>query len=429
MCSAGRRLVAFCGCIIGTCPPLFVLEFPFRVKQSVLVINSGSSSLKFAVFSADCQVIAEGLAERLHNQDALVKITYAGNKTSQAISASSGQAAPAHTEALDCIMAFLRENGLFDAICAVGHRVVHGAEYFSESVLVDDEVISKIEACSRLAPLHNPANILGIALLTKAMPGIPQVAVFDTAFHQTLPEYAYLYALPLSLYKEHGVRRYGFHGTSHRFVSEAAIEALGLAVDQNNIVTVHLGNGCSATAIKNSHSVDTSMGLTPAEGLVMGTRSGDVDPGVLGFLNDALGWSAEEINSVLNRKSGLLGLSELSNDMRTLLEAADAGDTKAATAIDVFCYRLAKYIGGLAVGLGQLDALVFTGGIGENAAVIRSKVLAQLALLNVSVDEQRNANHGRDAAGVISPEGTVPVLVIPTQEERMIAQDTLRLVF
>ncbi|MFT7561427.1 MAG: acetate kinase [Flavobacteriales bacterium] len=390
-----------------------------QTSPLTLVINSGSSSLKFIVFDAlKHSRLLEGTAERLGADGA--ELSWSNNKQSQRIDLEG----KAHSRALGDIFKALKALNLIDRISAVGHRVVHGAEFFKASVVIDADVIKKIEQCSKLAPLHNPANILGIELVMKALPSVPQVAVFDTAFHQTIPKHAYIYPLPYKLYREHSVRRYGFHGTSHRYVSEQAIKVLELTQDNNAIITLHLGNGCSATAVRNGQSVDTSMGLTPLEGLCMGTRSGDIDPGIPHFLCDQLGYSAADVNAMLNKHSGLLGISELSNDMRSLMEAAEAGNEQAELAIHIFCYRLAKTVGALAVSLGRVDAVVFTGGIGENSAAIRARVTEQLSLLGFNIDHEHNKNHGRKNNAKVSTIDSKPVLVIQTQEELMIAQET-----
>lgn len=385
----------------------------------VLVINSGSSSLKFSLFDmhTGTEVIA-GLAERLESAEAMLSWRNGGgDKHTLAI---------AHQDHEGALLAMYERLKPLGIPKAVGHRVVHGGEAFSASVLIDDAVIDGIEQCASLAPLHNPANVLGIKAMQNLYPQVPQVAVFDTAFHQTLAEQAYLYAIPMSYYREHSVRRYGFHGTSHRYVASQAVEQLGLDPDNHGIITAHLGNGCSATAVRNGHSVDTTMGMTPLEGLVMGTRSGDVDPGLHEHLADRLHMSLAEITAMLNRKSGLLGLSGVSNDMRTLTEAADRGNTDAQRAIDVFCFRLARQIGALAASLERLDALVFTGGIGENACSIRAQVLARLPLFGFHCDTELNQRHG-DERGVITRADSVPAVVIATREEWVIAHDAYQL--
>ena len=322
----------------------------------------------------------------------------------------------------------LQQRDLAHTVTAVGHRVVHGGEAFSASTRLDDTVLAAIAACSRLAPLHNPANLLGIRVAKECFPTVPHVAVFDTAFHQTMPEHAYLYAVPMALYRDHGVRRYGFHGTSHRFVAAEAAQLLGRDLGQTALITAHLGNGASVAAVLNGHSLDTSMGLTPLEGLVMGTRSGDVDPGLLQFIADTENKTLAQVTDLLNKQSGLLGLSELSNDCRELQTAADAGHTGARVALAVFCYRLARHIAALTVALPRLDALVFTGGIGENAVKIRATVLGHLAVLGFTVDDTANAKCVGGQAGVITASTSRTALVVNTNEELLIARDTAALV-
>ena len=390
----------------------------------VLVLNSGSSSVKYALVDpATGERPLSGQAEN--------------------IGASGGS----YHDALTRILGHLDDKGHVD-LAGAGHRVVHGGERFSDSVLVDDEVLDAIRSFSRLAPLHNPANLSGIEAVAQVRPGLPQVAVFDTAFHQTMPPAAYRYAVPQEWYTRHAVRRYGFHGTSYRFVSERAATLLGYPPAGRppagrpsaghpsagrpsaalSLVVAHLGNGCSAAAISGGRSVDTTMGLTPMEGLVMGTRSGDVDPGLLGYLAEQTGAGAADLTDVLDTRSGLLGLSGASNDMRTISEAAERGDERAGLALDVFVHRLAKAVAGLAASLGGLDALVFTAGIGENSVLVRSRVLARLGFLGLAEDPAANAAHGRTTGGRISLPGPVQALVVPTDEELMIARDTARLV-
>lgn len=371
-------------------------------QQHLLIINAGSSSLKLTLATLpDYTVIAAFLAERLET-DAPALNQKVPQSAHESLTPDAG-----HHEALEACLAHLREQELLTrAPDAVGHRVVHGGEHFTDSALVDDGVINAIETCSSLAPLHNPANLAGIRAMQTLYPDAPQVAVFDTAFHQTLPEAAYHYAIPLTLYRDHGVRRYGFHGTSHRWILEQAALRLDQAREQTSIISAHLGNGCSVTAVRDGQSVDTSMGLTPLEGLVMGTRSGDVDPGLFDFLLRR-GYTAEAIHDLLNRESGLLGLSGISHDMRTLTEAAEDGHERADLAVNVFCFRLARYIGAMMASLEKLDALVFTGGIGENSALVRQRTLAHLGIFGLT-------------------EKTV--MVIPTDEEQMIALDTQRLI-
>ena len=387
--------------------------------ECVIVINCGSSSLKFAVFSNAAEtVLLKGLAERLGSPEATLKIERDGETTSLALPSAT------HRSALQA--ASERMTGLEPR--AIGHRVVHGADLFSDSVLITGEVIEAVKRCSSLAPLHNPANLTGIKTAQELYPALPQVAVFDTAFHQTLPAHAFFYAIPYKYYQELKVRRYGFHGISHQYVALEAARQLGKNTDEVSLITLHLGNGCSACAIRNGRSVDTTMGLTPSEGLVMGTRSGDVDPALHQFLQDQTGMRLSEITRMLNSQSGLLGLSGLSNDMRTLEQAAAAGNARAKLAIEVFCYRLAKAISGCTAALDTLDAVIFTGGIGENSAAVRAKTAAYLKIIGIAIDEEKNTTHGLTDSGRIStPSSRIPCLVIPTDEERMIARETLRL--
>jgi len=393
-------------------------------QQYVLVLNCGSSSLKFAIIDAlSGNETLSGLAECLGLENASLKYKLNGSKHTVSL-ASNAQ----HAQAISVLVQLINDNQLSSQLIAVGHRVVHGGENFTGSVIINEDVISAITKVSALAPLHNPANLVGIAAAIEAFGSLPQIAVFDTAFHQTMPSKAYLYALPYSLYKEHSVRRYGFHGTSHYFVSGQAASVLQKPIENVNLISAHLGNGCSVTAIKGGKSVDTSMGITPLEGLVMGTRSGDVDPGLFSFLSN-LGYSAEKIDNLLNKKSGLLGLSELSNDCRTIEEAYEKQNPKAILALDVFCYRLAKYIASYTVPLGKLDAIVFTGGIGENSNLIREKVLNLLTIFGLSVDQDKNLAARFGQPGVITNNKNGPIaLVIPTNEEWVIAQDSAKLV-
>jgi len=391
----------------------------------ILVINSGSSSLKFAVFEPPrSEVLLSGLAERIGKENADLSMKLAdGHKWSKQLPIAN------HEQALQATLDLLAQYVPIASLTGIGHRVVHGGEHFKESVLITEQVVDRIRRCNHLAPLHNPANIAGIVALQEQLSELPQVAVFDTAFHQTLPPRAFTYALPYAFYQEHGIRRYGFHGTSHRFVTQQTARLLNKAVGEINLVTAHLGNGCSASAVVKGQSVDTTMGLTPLEGLVMGTRSGDVDPGILLYLHKTLSYSVEDINRLLNRKSGLLGISEISNDMRVLLKEQQAGNKKAGLAIEIFCYRLAKCIASLAVAAYPLDALIFTGGIGENASAIRNNVCQQLQLLGISIDAEANASHGQQPGGCISAQtSAVDVRVVPTNEELMIAMDTHELI-
>jgi acetate kinase len=384
----------------------------------VLVINCGSSSLRFALIEPKTGEIArQGMAERLNTDAAFLRIDGGDPVT-------LGQGA-GHGEVLDQVLRRLSGH----ALLGVGHRVVHGGEAFSDSVVLGPESIREIEACAELAPLHNPANLRGIAAARERFPDLHHVAVFDTAFHQTLSRKAYLYAIPYELYERHRIRRYGFHGSSHRYVAGEAARRLEKPIEELELVTAHLGNGCSACAVRRGKSVDTTMGLTPLEGLVMGTRSGDVDPNLHEFLVEHAGLSLAEVMDLLNRKSGLLGLSGSSNDMRTLLAAREQGSDRAALAIEVFCHRLAKAVLGLAASLARIDALVFTGGIGEHAASIRAETLAALSVLGAEVDPELNATHGHSSNGRITrSDSRLVALVVPTNEELVIARETARLV-
>lgn len=408
--------------------------------MNVLVLNCGSSSLKFQVVETDLAQMdvdadtckARGLVERIGSQ-ALITLEVKGEAPQKHATALRD-----HAAALDFLLRqLLLKPGAVPGIAsladihAVGHRVVHGGEKFKKSVLIDAEVLKGIEECIELAPLHNPANLSGIrsarALLGE---GLPQVAVFDTSFHSSMPEQAYLYPIPYPLYRRHKIRRYGFHGTSHRYVAHRYRQLSGAERESTNIITLHLGNGCSACAIKAGNSVDTSMGFTPLEGLVMGTRSGDVDPSILEFLAHKEGMSLAEVDLLLNKQSGLLGLSGLTNDMRELLdEEKEHGDRRARLAIGVFCYRVKKYVGAYLAALGGADALVFTGGIGENAAEIRRRICADLEWFGIQLDEQANGATFGGKEGVVSTaDSRVKVYVIPTNEELLIARDTVRCV-
>jgi acetate kinase len=384
----------------------------------VLVINCGSSSLKFALFPAgDKTPLMSGLAECLGEADSRITAKIGEEKTTETL---NGQG---HGAALDVLLRVLAQHDWLDSVKAVGHRMVHGGEAFKASAVVTEAILKEIEAHNHLAPLHNPANLLGIRTALAKMPGIPQVVVFDTAFHQTMPPAAYLYALPMSYYRDQGVRRYGFHGTSHRYVAEETARMLTLNPADHGIVIAHLGNGGSATAVLNGHSVDTTMGLTPLEGLVMGTRSGDVDPGALVHLARACNLDINDLDTVLNKKSGLLGISELSNDMRAIEGAAAEGHDGAKKALDVFVHRLARHIGGLATSLPRLDAVVFTGGIGENSSTVRKMTVDRLKVFGIALDDAANEATIRGKSGVISKGPGPLVVVVPTNEEWMIARD------
>jgi acetate kinase len=389
--------------------------------RNILVINCGSSSIKFALVNETQSTFPlQGLAERLGSPEAVLHWQLGDAKQSLEIPGAD------HRAALEKLLP-LAQDAAGGKLDGIGHRVVHGGEHFTGSSLINEQVLQAIRDSAQLAPLHNPANLVGIDAAITLFPGLPQVSVFDTAFHQTMPEHAFRYAVPEFLYKEHSVRRYGFHGTSHSYVSKRAAEMTNLPVDDSCWLTAHLGNGCSTCAIVNGESRDTSMGLTPLEGLVMGTRSGDVDPNLHSYLNRTLGWSLEQIDRVLNHDSGLKGLSGLSNDLRTLQEARATGHAGANLAFEVFCYRLAKSLASMACALPKLDGLIFTGGIGENSTAVRSRTLEHLKLFNFKLDEEANARCIRGVGGEIQAEGSPRVLVVPTNEERQIALDTLAL--
>lgn len=392
-------------------------------KDSVLVINCGSSSLKFAVINPKTEEESiSGIAERLVGNEASITWKLNGEKQTLNLGATG------HEGAIEALVGILRDNHLMDHIEAIGHRIVHGGEKFTKSTLITDEVIQGIEDCSHLAPLHNSAHLLGIRACIKSFPSLPQSVVFDTAFHQTMPAESYLYAVPYSLYQEHGLRRYGMHGTSYRYVSKTAADMLGLDYDNSAILVAHLGNGASACAVKNGKSVDTTMGLTPLEGLVMGTRSGDIDPNVFSFLNKQCGYSLDEITDILNKQSGMLGLSGLDNDCRVLENAAAEGHERAQLTLDIFCNVLAKKLAGFAAELGRIDALVFTGGIGENSRMIRKNVLERLSIFGFEIDEQANNETSLGKSGVITRPGSTVAMVVTTNEELMIARDTEALI-
>ena len=388
----------------------------------MLVLNSGSATVKFALIDPGTgQRVLGGQAEDAGTPEAVLHVQRDdGGPVTEPLADGSYQAV------ISRILGYLPSSG--SGLIGAGHRVVHGGARFTASVLVDDEVIAAIRELTHLAPLHNPANLAGIEAVSAVRPDLPQAVVFDTAFHQTMPPRAFRYAVPEEWFTRYGVRRYGFHGTSHRFVSERAAALLGRPLGELRLVTAHLGNGCSLAAVRDGVSVDTTMGLTPLEGLVMGTRSGDVDPGIFGYLAAQAGLTAGQLTDALNTASGLAGLSGVGNDMRTVQSAAADGNERARLALEVFVHRLAKAIAGMVVSLERLDALVFTGGIGEHSAQVRSLVLARLAFLGLAEDPEANARHGRATGGRISPEGPVLAMVVPTDEELMIARDTARLI-
>jgi len=394
--------------------------------MKVLVINAGSSSIKYQLFDMPSQkVVAKGIVEKIGESVSRLSHFY-GDKVHNLETKVAN-----HEQGMKFILQTLISKAVgviknISEIGAVGHRVVHGGEEFTGSVVIDDKVIASIERFADLAPLHNPPNLIGIKAAQNGLPDVVQVACFDTAFHTTIPKVAYMYALPYEIYEKYRVRRYGFHGTSHRYVARAAAELMGKNKYDINVITCHLGNGCSITAVKNGRSVDTSMGLTPLEGVVMGTRSGDFDPAILFYLAGK-GYDVNALNSMCNKKSGLLGISGQSNDMRNLEELAKKGNERAKLAIDVFCYRIKKYIGAYAAVLGRLDAVVFTGGIGENASDVRSQVCQGMEQVGLEIDEARNKTAIRKQGLISSDKSRVKVFVIPTNEEAAIASDTYKL--
>ena len=395
--------------------------------MNVLVINCGSSSLKFQLINSESEaVLAKGLCERIGIDGRLTYQPAGGEKN------VSEKAMPTHTEAIQFVIDALTDadTGVvksLDEIGAVGHRVVHGGEKFAKSVVVTPEVKAAIAECNDLAPLHNPANLIGIEACESLMPGTPQVVVFDTAFHQTMPEKAYMYGIPYEYYEKYKVRRYGFHGTSHSFVSKRVAEIVGKPYNATKTIVCHLGNGASISAVLNGESVDTSMGLTPLEGLVMGTRSGDIDPAIMEFVAKKENLDIAGIMNVLNKKSGVEGISGVSSDFRDLEEAADNGNARAALAIDVFAYRVAKYVGAYTAAMNGVDNIVFTAGIGENCALVRTKVCSYLGYLGITIDEEANGKRGEEIV-ISTPDSKVKVLVVPTNEELAIARETVALV-
>lgn len=396
--------------------------------MNVLVINCGSSSLKFQLINSDSEdVLAKGLCERIGIDGRLVYQPANGEKE------TTEAAMPTHKQAIQMVLDALmnEKTGVIkslDEVDAVGHRVVHGGEKFASSVVINDEVMAAIEECNDLAPLHNPANLIGIRACQELMPKAPMAAVFDTAFHQTMPEKAYLYGLPYEYYEKYKVRRYGFHGTSHSFVSKHAAEFLGIDLNNSKIIVAHLGNGASISAVVNGKCVDTSMGLTPLEGLVMGTRSGDIDPAIMEFIAKKENLDIAGVMNVLNKKSGVEGLSGgLSSDFRDLEEGMEKGNKQAENAIEVFCYRVAKYIGSYVAAMNGVDAIAFTAGIGENAIGERKKVLEYLGYLGISIDDAANNTRGEDKV-ISTADSKVKVAVIPTNEELAICRETVALV-
>ena len=398
--------------------------------MKILVLNCGSSSIKYKLFDMDKNdVIAQGGIEKIGMKGSFLKLTDANGEK-----VIIEKEIPEHTCGVKFIFEVLTTGKYavlksLSELNAVGHRMVHGGEKFNKSVLLTPEVLEAFAACNDLAPLHNPANLKGVNAVSELLPNIPQVGVFDTAFHQTMPDYAYLYAIPYELYQKYGVRRYGFHGTSHRFVSGEIFKYLNMPVEGSKVITCHIGNGGSITAVKDGKSVDTTMGLTPLEGIMMGTRSGDIDGGAVTFLMEKEGLDSTGMSNLLNKKSGLLGISGVSSDMREVTASMEAGNERAALAKKMYAYRIKKYIGAFAAAMGGVDVIIFTGGVGENRHEVREAVCENMEFLGVKLDKEQNAKimFGKD--GIIStPDSKVKVVVLPTDEELMIAQDTLALI-
>ena len=395
--------------------------------MNVLVINCGSSSLKYQLINSDTEdVLAKGLCERIGIDGRLVYQKAGCDKE------ITEAAMPTHKEAIQMVLDALVNDKTgavksLSEVNAVGHRIVHGGEKFASSVVITDEVLEAVAQCNDLAPLHNPANLIGINACKELMPGVPMVAVFDTAFHQTMPEKAYLYGLPYEYYENYKVRRYGFHGTSHSFVSKETARFLGMDLENSKIIVCHLGNGASISAVKDGKCVDTSMGLTPLEGLVMGTRSGDIDPAIMEYIAKKENLDIAGVMNVLNKKSGLEGISGLSSDFRDLTAGAKEGNKRAIAAIEVFCYRVAKYVGSYAAAMNGVDAIAFTAGIGENVGLVREKVCSYLGYLGITLDAEANAKSGDDCV-ISAADSKVKVAVIPTNEELAICRETVALV-
>ena len=396
--------------------------------MNILVINCGSSSLKYQLINSDTEaVLAKGLCERIGIEGSMITYQPAGGEKEVTQSPM-----PTHTQAIQLVLDALtnEKSGVIKSLAevgAVGHRVVHGGEKFTTSTLLTDEAMAAIEECNDLAPLHNPANLIGIRACQELMPNVPMVAVFDTAFHQTMPEEAYLYGLPYEYYENYKVRRYGFHGTSHSYVSKKAAELAGKPYEEMKTIVCHLGNGASLSAVKNGKSVDTSMGLTPLEGLIMGTRSGDMDPAIMEYIAKKENLDIAGVMNVLNKKSGVLGVSGVSSDFRDLEEAAAAGNDRAAKALAAYNYRVVKYIGSYVAAMDGVDAIVFTAGLGENGKTMRKAVCEHLSYLGIKIDEEANNVRGKDIV-ISTPDSKVQVMVIPTNEELAIARETLALV-
>ena len=393
--------------------------------MNILVLNCGSSSVKYKLIEIkENKILAEGGVEKIGLPDAFIKFKLAdGSKKTVDLDITDHQGAI--KSILDTITG--EEYGCiksFEEIDAVGHRVVHGGEKFNKSVLITDEVIAKVKECYDIAPLHNPVNIAGIDAISNILPNVPQVGVFDTAFHQTMPAKSYMYALPYKFYKEDGVRRYGFHGTSHRYVSKRVCEFLGVKYEDQKIITCHVGNGGSITAIDHGKSIDTSMGLTPTEGLMMGTRVGDVDPGALTFIMEKHNLTAKDMQNIINKQSGIAGVTEISSDMREIEAAVNAGDERAVLGLDMYEQRILKYVGAYAAEMGGVDIIVFTGGVGENQTGVRENVCAPLGFMGVKLDNELNAKVRGTETVISPPDSKVKVVVIPTDEEYLIARDT-----
>ncbi|WP_455082349.1 acetate kinase [Porphyromonas endodontalis] len=396
--------------------------------MNVLVLNCGSSSVKYKLFQMpEGKVLAQGGVEKLGLSDSFLKLKLpSGEKV------VLEKDMPEHTVAIDFILKTITgsEYGCIKSLSeidAVGHRLVHGGDKFSESVVITDAVVESVKQCIDLAPLHNPSTLKGVAAVTELIPGVPQVGVFDTAFPQTMPQRAFMYALPYEYYEKYGVRRYGFHGTSHRFVSKRACEFLGLDYNKARIITAHIGNGASMCAIKEGKCIDTTMGLTPTEGLMMGTRVGDVDPGALVFIGEKEGLSMAQLSEVINKKSGVLGVSGVSSDMREIEEAISQGNERAKLALEMYDYRIKKYVGAFTAAMGGLDLLIFTGGVGENQTTTREYVCEDMQYMGIEIDKELNAKIHGDEALLSTKESKVKVVVIPTDEELMIALDTVAL--
>ncbi len=396
--------------------------------MKILVLNCGSSSIKYALYNMDTkEVMTSGGAERVGLDGAFVKVKLANGEKKQIM-----HDIPEHTEGVKFIFSLLTDPEIgvikdLNEIDAVGHRMVHGGEKFNKSVLLTDEVLKVFEECSDLAPLHNPANLKGVNAVSELMPGLPQVGVFDTAFHQTMPDYAYMYAIPYELYEKYGIRRYGFHGTSHRYVAQRVCDFLGVDPAEKKIITCHIGNGASIAAVDGGKCVDTSMGLTPLEGVMMGTRSGDIDGGAVSFIQKKLGLDADGISDLLNKKSGVLGITELSSDMREVDAACEKGDEKAILAMKMYNYRIKKYIGAYAAAMGGVDIIVFTAGVGENQWSTREEACEGLEFIGVKIDKELNKGLRGVEKVISTADSKVTVCIIPTDEELMIATDTMNL--